>query len=51
MFNSAELTRHEEILLRGLKGARLLIGTYQQPSKYGLKLAGKYGLKLAVNMG
>ena len=51
VFNSAELTRQEAILLRGLKGARLLIGTYQQPSKYGLNLAGKYGLKLAVNMG
>ena len=28
VFNSAELTRQEEILLRGLKVARLLIGTY-----------------------
>ena len=27
VFNSAELTRHEEILLRGLKLARLLIPT------------------------
>ena len=28
VFNSAELTRQEEILLRGLKVARLLIGCY-----------------------
>ena len=28
VYNSAELTRQEEILLRGLKVARYLIGTY-----------------------